>query len=121
MDISLNQNNLSSKVITLSLKEEKENQESDNLVIKSQKHILSKDILNGVMDYTMELSKGAVKEILGGNIDRRPLQTSDKPACEHCVYKSICGLMYLPNKQSRKARKVEFEDFAILKDKKEEK
>ena len=121
MDVSLNQSNLSSKVITLSLKEEKENQESDNLIIKPQKHILQKDIIDGVMDYTMELSKGAVKEILGGNIDRSPLQTSDKPACEHCAYKSICGLMYMPNKKSRKARNVEFEDFAIKKDKKEEK
>ncbi len=120
MDISLNQNNLSSKVITLSLKEDKENQESDNLVIKSQKHILQKDILDGVMDYTMELSKGAVQEILGGYIERTPLQTSDKPACQHCVYKNICGLMYVPNKQSRKARRVEFDDFAIKKDKKKE-
>ncbi len=115
MDNSLNQENTTSKVITLSLKEDKQNSESDNLVIKKQNHILPEEVLRGVMDYTMALSCGAVREILDGNIEMSPIQSGDKPACEYCTYKNICGLMYASNKKARKTKKVAFENFALLK------
>lgn len=113
MDNSLNRENLSSKVITLSLKEDKSTLESNNLIIKKQNHILPGDVLDGVMKYTMVLSKNAVGEILCGNIEKSPIQNGDKPACEFCTYKNICGLMHSSCNKARKMKKVEFENFAI--------
>ena len=63
----------------------------------------------------MALSCGAVREILDGNIEMSPIQSGDKPACEFCTYKNICGLMYKTNKKVRKTKKVSFENFAVLK------
>ncbi|MBP3630389.1 MAG: exodeoxyribonuclease V subunit gamma [Clostridia bacterium] len=116
MDIGLNKENTVSNIIGVSLKEDKQNLESDNLVIKKQNHILSTDILDGVMNYTMELSRGAIKEILSGNIEMSPIQSGEKPVCEYCAYKNICGLMYSSAKKARKTKQVSFEDFAITKE-----
>lgn len=120
MDNSLNKDNTVSKVVTLSLKEDKSNPESDNLIVKKQNHILDANVLGGVLDYTMALSRGAVGEILSGNIEKSPIQNGDNLACEYCTYKNVCGLMYASNKKGRRTKKVSFENFALEKEDKEE-
>ena len=112
MDIQLNSNNLTSNCIVATLKADKTNNETDNFVLKKQNHILSGETLLGVMDYVLELSKVAVKEILAGNIEKSPIKNADKPACEFCEYRNCCGNVGLEGK-ARTTTAVSFENFAI--------
>lgn len=115
MDIQLNANNLSSNCLVATLKPDKTIKETDNLVLKKQNHILSEEEFNGVLDYCVELSKIAVKEILSGYIEKSPTKSADKPACEHCEYKNCCG-----NSASqvvpRTVKSVAFSEFAYFKE-----
>ncbi len=115
MDIQLNANNLTSNCLVASLKADKTNKETDNLVLKKQNHILSRAELDGILDYCMKLSKLAVKEILSGNIEKSPIKLTDKPACEHCEYRNCCGNSKLDIK-SRTTESVSFQQFSELKE-----
>lgn len=113
MDIQLNANNPSSNCLVASLKADKSIKETDNYVLKKQNHILSRDELDGVLDYCMKLSKQAVKEILDGYIEKSPIKSADKPACEHCEYRNCCGNSKTDIK-SRTTESVSFQQFSEI-------
>ena len=115
MDIQLNANNLSSNCLVATLKPDRANKETDNLILRKQNHILSEQEFDGVLDYCMQLSKGAVKEIMSGYIEKSPIKTAEKPACIHCEYKNCCGNSKSQVKP-RSTESVTFSEFAFFKE-----
>ena len=50
-------------------------------------NLKDRDTFEKYLDYSVLLSEGAVKEILGGNVDASPAEKS----CEYCEYKNVCA------------------------------
>ena len=49
-----------------------------------------KNAFKDITDYAMYKSKALAKEILSGNITKKPFRQGNKVACEYCEFKSVC-------------------------------
>ena len=49
---------------------------------------LSKDEIDNITKYSLDIVKQGIKEIIGGNISVSPFDGE----CQFCKYKSICGI-----------------------------
>ena len=93
--------------------QDKNSEETNNIALYKQSHILSEDVLNGVIEYTNQLSKNAVKEILGGYINPTPIVKSGKPICNSCPFNNVCKLDKSNPTLLRSMDSLSFEDFSI--------
>ena len=61
-------------------------------ISESKSSVVSKSQFQDLMEYTNKIIKQISKEILSGNIDKKPYyqKKNKKTACEYCEYKGVC-------------------------------
>ena len=99
MDSSLSFDNSESELIPLKLKNNKETRETGELQINyaRAKNFLKSDEFVDVKNYTNQLCKQAIGEILEGNIEPAPFaKPADKTSaeCKYCEFAGFCGKEY---------------------------
>ena len=96
MDSSLSLDNPESDLVPLKIKSNKETRETGELQISygRTKNILTEAEFEGIKNYTNELCKKAIEEILDGNIEPSPFaKASEKESseCKYCELAGFCG------------------------------
>lgn len=78
------------------------------LDIGEKDNVLSEEEFNNVLNYTVELTKTAIEEIYGGNLEPSPREG----ACGWCDYKGICGK---PDENTRSLEQVDVSNKVLAK------
>lgn len=107
MDSELSLDQPESNVIPLKLKSNKETRENGELQISygRTKNYLSEEEFDKLKDYTQELCKQAIAEILEGNIEPSPFAKGTERGSTECKYCELVGFCGKENAKFGKARR----------------
>lgn len=119
MDKNLSPENSKSNVANITLSSSKINKETGALVPTGTGYI-DEGTLDAVLNYQMEISSLATKEILDGYITPSPMEDGGRVPCDYCEYRLICGRDFDTSLGVRKSlSSIKYENFAVKKDKKD--
>ena len=107
MDSGLSIENNESSFVPIKIKANKETRDSGEFQISygRTKSFLSEREFDSIKDYTQRLCKGAIKEILQGNIEPSPIaKMGDRESgeCSYCELAGFCGREYAKFGQARR-------------------